>query len=133
MTIGYDVLGWRTHRGKKKLILERHTGPDSCAACKGFGTYGNPLCGALYTCKACNGDGFIKREKTMRIKYTLIQAGIGIMSGIGIGVYMDGLLNTEPAWSIETLVVSTVVTVLSLIVLAFTLHSVRKYPEAFGG
>lgn len=37
-------------------ILER-VEKNRCRTCKGFGTYGNPLCGAVYTCNRCNGTG----------------------------------------------------------------------------
>lgn len=37
-------------------VLERaETNP--CRECKGYGTYGNPLCGAVYNCKRCQGSG----------------------------------------------------------------------------
>lgn len=38
-------------------ILER-VEHDQCRECRGFGTGGNPLCGAVYTCKHCNGTGY---------------------------------------------------------------------------
>ena len=31
---------------------------NRCRKCKGFGTYGNPLCGAVYYCSRCNGTGY---------------------------------------------------------------------------
>ena len=37
-------------------ILER-VDTNRCKKCKGFGSYGNPLCGAVYTCNRCNGTG----------------------------------------------------------------------------
>jgi hypothetical protein len=37
-------------------VLER-VDKTRCGKCKGFGTYGNPLCGALYYCTRCKGTG----------------------------------------------------------------------------
>lgn len=50
--------GIRQDKGNEgRPILWR---PDKhrCSKCNGFGTYGNPLCGAVYTCKSCNGSGY---------------------------------------------------------------------------
>jgi hypothetical protein len=38
-------------------ILER-VETNQCKDCRGFGTGGNPLCGAVYTCKRCQGTGY---------------------------------------------------------------------------
>jgi hypothetical protein len=39
-------------------VLKRHAkGLDACPGCNGFGTYGMPLCGAVYACDKCEGDG----------------------------------------------------------------------------
>ena len=46
--------GWRADTGRP--ILER-VEKNRCPACKGFGTYGNPLCGAVYLCGQCKGTG----------------------------------------------------------------------------
>ena len=46
--------GWRADTGRP--ILER-VKKNRCRACKGFGTYGNPLCGAVYLCGTCKGTG----------------------------------------------------------------------------
>lgn len=38
-------------------ILERvETNP--CPKCRGYGTHGNPLCGAVYNCDGCKGSGY---------------------------------------------------------------------------
>lgn len=42
--------------GEWKPILEKEeTSP--CRKCRGYGTYGNPLCGAVYNCEHCKGSG----------------------------------------------------------------------------
>lgn len=46
--------GWRADTGRP--ILER-VEKNRCRKCSGFGTYGNPLCGAVYLCKLCKGTG----------------------------------------------------------------------------
>lgn len=56
---GIEAFGLRQHKGEYRPILQRYEGPDACAACNGFGTHGNPLAGAVYTCKVCDGDGFM--------------------------------------------------------------------------
>lgn len=38
-------------------ILER-VDTNRCRECGGFGTYGNPFCGAVYTCQRCAGCGY---------------------------------------------------------------------------
>lgn len=45
-------------------ILERPD-HDRCRDCNGFGTGGNPLCGAVYTCKRCNGMGYDPEPATL--------------------------------------------------------------------
>ncbi len=54
-------------RGDKFVpILKRQAeGKEACKDCRGFGTYGNPLCGAVYTCQACNGDGKRRPNKAI--------------------------------------------------------------------
>lgn len=52
-----DDLAWfgiRMDTGRP--ILER-VKTNRCKKCNGFGTYGNPLCGAVYTCDRCKGTG----------------------------------------------------------------------------
>lgn len=39
------------------LLKRQYRGLEACVGCSGFGTAGNPLCGAVYTCKTCGGDG----------------------------------------------------------------------------
>lgn len=39
-----------------RLVMER-VEDNRCEKCNGFGTYGNPLCGALYNCAVCKGTG----------------------------------------------------------------------------
>ena len=44
--------------GEMRPVLQRQAkGRRACKKCRGFGTYGNPLCGAVYTCKVCDGTG----------------------------------------------------------------------------
>lgn len=47
----------KTPSGEWKPILERAE-TNRCTECKGFGTYGNPLCGAVYNCERCKGTGY---------------------------------------------------------------------------
>lgn len=37
-------------------VLERQE-VNPCRECRGYGTYGNPLAGAVYNCKRCEGSG----------------------------------------------------------------------------
>ena len=46
--------GWNASTGRP--LLER-VEKNQCRECKGFGTYGNPLCGAVYLCGRCKGTG----------------------------------------------------------------------------
>lgn len=68
MSMGIEAFGMRQHKGKWVPVLQRFEGPDACKECRGFGTYGNPLAGAVYTCKKCDGEGrvgpkaWIKRD-----------------------------------------------------------------------
>lgn len=51
-----SMFGIRMHNGVARPILQRvETNP--CKNCNGFGTYGNPLCGAAYLCDKCDGSG----------------------------------------------------------------------------
>jgi len=43
--------------GQWKPILQR-VETNRCRDCSGFGTYGNPFCGAVYNCDRCNGTGY---------------------------------------------------------------------------
>lgn len=44
--------------GEWRPVLQRQaTEEDACTECRGFGTGGCPLVGAVYTCKACEGTG----------------------------------------------------------------------------
>jgi hypothetical protein len=45
-------------------ILER-VEHNQCRDCSGFGTGGNPLCGAVYNCKRCNGTGYDPEPNTL--------------------------------------------------------------------
>ena len=47
----------QTPDGEWKPILER-VESNQCRDCRGYGTYGNPLCGAVYNCKRCGGSGY---------------------------------------------------------------------------
>lgn len=38
-------------------VLER-VETNRCGDCRGFGTHGNPLCGAVYNCDRCKGTGY---------------------------------------------------------------------------
>ena len=49
------MFGVRMDTGRP--ILER-VKTNRCTKCNGFGTYGNPLCGAVYTCDRCKGSGY---------------------------------------------------------------------------
>lgn len=63
------VLGYIKVGDRWKPFLERYEGKDACKNCRGYGNGGNPLCGAVYVCKTCNGtgrrppkpDGWLKR------------------------------------------------------------------------
>lgn len=48
---------WLSPTGPKLILEKQVVGIMACKECKGFGTHGNPLCGALYVCKKCNGSG----------------------------------------------------------------------------
>lgn len=50
-----SVFGWMP--GGRPILAQQWAGADACQKCNGFGTYGMPLCGALYTCTACKGSG----------------------------------------------------------------------------
>jgi len=43
--------------GEWKPILER-VETNQCRDCRGYGTHGNPLCGAVYNCERCKGSGY---------------------------------------------------------------------------
>jgi len=51
-----DLIWFGIRMDTGRPILER-VEKNRCRTCKGFGTYGNPLCGALYLCKKCKGTG----------------------------------------------------------------------------
>lgn len=51
-----DLIWFGIRADTGRPILER-VDTNRCTECKGFGTYGNPLCGALYYCKQCKGTG----------------------------------------------------------------------------
>lgn len=57
-----DLIWFGIRSDSGRPILER-VKTNQCKKCNGFGTYGNPLCGAVYSCKRCKGSGnnFIKR------------------------------------------------------------------------
>lgn len=48
---------WQSPSGPRLVMEKQETGRKSCKKCKGYGTYGNPLCGALYACSECKGTG----------------------------------------------------------------------------
>jgi hypothetical protein len=58
--MGIEAFGMVKIGDRWKPVLERYKGPDACKKCKGFGTYGNPLAGAVYTCKECHGEGRVE-------------------------------------------------------------------------
>ena len=45
-------------------ILER-VEHDQCRDCRGYGTHGNPLCGAVYNCERCKGTGYDPEPATI--------------------------------------------------------------------
>lgn len=47
----------QTPDGEWKPILER-VKVNQCRDCRGYGTHGNPLCGAVYNCERCEGWGY---------------------------------------------------------------------------
>lgn len=51
-----DIAWFGIRMDTGRPILER-VKENPCYKCNGFGTYGNPLCGAVYTCKRCKGSG----------------------------------------------------------------------------
>lgn len=56
--LGVEALGSVSINGEWRPIFERqYKGKQACEKCKGFGTYGNPFCGAVYKCGECNGSG----------------------------------------------------------------------------
>ena len=48
---------WNSPSGPRLIMQKQASGLWVCKKCKGFGTYGNPLCGALYRCSDCKGYG----------------------------------------------------------------------------
>jgi hypothetical protein len=58
--MGIEAFGVVKVGDRWKPVLERYEGPDACKKCSGFGTYGNPLCGAVYTCTECHGEGRVE-------------------------------------------------------------------------
>jgi len=48
---------WNSPTGPRLILEKQASGIKACKKCNGFGTYGNPLCGALYRCSKCNGSG----------------------------------------------------------------------------
>jgi hypothetical protein len=46
----------KSPNGEWRPILQR-VETNRCTKCNGFGTYGNPLCGAVYNCDRCQGTG----------------------------------------------------------------------------
>lgn len=60
------IFGIRMDTGRP--ILER-VETNRCSKCNGFGTYGNPLCGAVYTCKRCKGSGYDPVAEEVRRSY----------------------------------------------------------------
>lgn len=66
------MFGMVKRNGEWQPILKRQArGLEACPGCSGFGTYGNPLCGAVYTCKQCGGDGKRRGKPSLweRIKF----------------------------------------------------------------
>lgn len=66
------MFGMVKRNGEWQPILKRQArGLEACPGCSGFGTYGNPLCGAVYTCKQCGGDGKRRGKLSLweRIKF----------------------------------------------------------------
>lgn len=61
------MFGIRMDTGRP--ILER-VKTNRCSMCSGFGTYGNPLCGAVYTCKRCKGSGYDPIPEEVRRTYS---------------------------------------------------------------
>ena len=55
----------QTPDGEWKPVLEREE-VDPCRECRGYGTHGNPLCGAVYNCKRCSGSGTDPDPATLR-------------------------------------------------------------------
>lgn len=52
-----SVFGW--FPGGRPILARHWDGEDACKRCNGFGTYGVPMCGAVYTCVRCHGSGKI--------------------------------------------------------------------------
>lgn len=48
---------WQSPSGPRLIMEKQAIGIKACTKCNGFGTYGMPLCGALYKCNKCNGSG----------------------------------------------------------------------------
>jgi hypothetical protein len=72
------MFGIRMDTGRP--ILER-VDANRCSKCSGFGTYGNPLCGAVYYCSQCNGSGYnpplmVRVQKLYERKKTVICFGL---------------------------------------------------------
>lgn len=47
------------------VICRKWSGIDACSQCRGFGSSGNPLCGAVYTCQSCKGTGMSMLRRTL--------------------------------------------------------------------
>lgn len=59
------MFGLVEHQGEMVPILKRrHRGLLACKKCVGFGTFGNPFCGAIYKCGQCKGTGRRSDEPT---------------------------------------------------------------------
>lgn len=63
--------------GSWRPILEREE-TNPCRDCRGYGTHGNPLCGAVYNCERCKGTGFDPDPDTLpKSKQTFWQKFMG--------------------------------------------------------
>jgi hypothetical protein len=48
---------WNSPTGMRLILEKQADGLFACPKCNGFGSYGMPLCGALYCCDKCKGTG----------------------------------------------------------------------------
>lgn len=52
-----DLIWFGIRADTGRPLLEK-VDTNPCKKCKGYGTYGMPLCGAVYYCDRCNGTGY---------------------------------------------------------------------------
>lgn len=80
--------------GKWSSVLSKRVEEktEACTKCRGYGPYGNPLCGAVYTCSECGGDGKItpgqirKARRKVLIRKAIKWGGLFLVIGLIIAL-----------------------------------------------